>query len=110
VLNACSNATYHIVDKTMCQTLPGRELIEIKVCYGLVPQICDNPEPSKTGAVWRLTRPNPEESGKERHYRLVCGYKKAGSEDVLTQIMDSGLSQKLTECDETLQPLSVSCK
>lgn len=110
VLNACSNNQYRGQDATMCEPRAGKALIEVKVCWGLVPRHCEIPEPSKGGAIWHLTTFGSDVPEKGRHYRLWCGYKDKGAADVMTEARDSGLSSRLKECDETLEPLSVSCK
>jgi hypothetical protein len=109
-LDACSSSRYQSRDVAMCEPQAGRELIEAKVCWGLGTQHCETPELSKDGALWRLTPLGPEVPESDRYYKLSCGYKNSGAADVVTEIWIHGLSAKLKECDETLKPLTVSCK
>lgn len=110
VLDACSNSVDRAGDTSTCEPRPGEELVEIKVCQGPPPMRCDDPEKTQNGAVWHLTTFGSKESGAVRYYRLHCGYRKKGAEDSETAITDAGLSRRLQECDETLNPLSVSCR
>jgi hypothetical protein len=110
VLDACSNSVYRGPDFSMCEPRSNEELIEVKVCYALAPEHCDDPEKTHDGAVWHLSRLGSEVPEADRNYRLRCGYKLKGADDTMTTVTELGLSRKLTECHEQLHPLSVSCK
>ena len=109
VLDACSDVTFDTSrDLTTCPTEPGKELVTVKV-YNPFLRDFEVPEVIGDLMVWRLTRPDHEEPENQNPYRLSCEYRKAGG-PILGDSMFFQLSHKLTECDETLKPMSVSCK
>ena len=111
VLNACSNSVYPSIDTSSCEPISGKDLIQIKVCSGgTTGQRCDDPKPSKSGAIWHLNAMGGSKAAVNSGYRLTCGYKDNGSPDVVTSLTDFGLSSRLKECDESLKPLAVFCK